>query len=126
MVIKLLFLNNIENVSFNSSTKMDISHLELFEYWFALNGMVCLTYLGKMGLTWHSPYKYLNTTMGDCAALEAAGVQGKVKWQLVRDKGWQKEDSVILMKHMVNQKQRGKKDEEEPPKPKEPFSAYER
>ena len=89
--MKILFLDKMEWISFKAGTKMEVAHLEPFEYWFVLNGMVRFTYLNHMGLTWTGAYKYLNTNMGDRAALEAAGVQGKVKWQLTGDKGWQKE-----------------------------------
>ena len=76
---------------FQSRYKGRSAHLEPFEYWFTLNRMVRFMYLNHMGLTWHGAYEYLNTNIGDQAALEAAGVQGKINWQLTGDKGWQKE-----------------------------------
>ena len=71
----------MERVSFVAGTKKEVEHLEPFEYWFAVNGMIRLTYLNHIGLTWHGAYEYLNTNIGDRAALEAAGVKGKVKWR---------------------------------------------
>ena len=132
MAMKLLFLDKMQRVIFNSGTKMEIPHLEPFEYWFAQNGMIRLSYLGKMGLTWPGAYEYLNTNIGDRAALEAAGVKGTVKWKLVGDRGWVKETRRYINEtcgEPQTKKTRKDKEEEEEeklPKPSEPICAYEK
>ena len=93
--MKLLFLDKMEHVTFNSGTKMEIPHLEPFEYWFAQNGMIRLSYLGKMGLTWPGVYEYLNTNIGDRAALEAAGVKRHCEMEAGRRQGMGKGDEAL-------------------------------
>ena len=136
MAMKFLFLDKMERVSFVAGTKMEVEHLEPFEYWFPVNGMIRFTYLNHMGLTWLGAYEYLNTNIGDRAALEAAGVKGKVKWQLTGDKGWQKEAKKYIAetcgepKHKKQRKENEKEEEEEKdkelPEPDEPFVTYEK
>ena len=84
-------------------------------------------YLEHMGLMWVGAYKYLNMNVGDHAALEAAGVKGKVNWRLTGDKGWQKE----VKKHIAEMCDEPKlkkqwKEKEELPEPDEPFITYEK
>ena len=130
MSMKYIFLDKMEEVKFDAKVKDGPPHLEAFEHWFALNGIVCLTYLKEKGLTWKSHLDYLKNPVGDQAALEAAGVKGTTKWELVGDKGWKNE----VKKHIAEmcgepklKKQRKENEEEdEPPKPEEPFSAYEK
>ena len=69
-----------------------------------------------MGLTWHSPYEYLNTPVGDCAVLEAAGVKGTVKWKLTGDKGWKQEAKKHIAEACREPKmKKARKDDEELP-----------
>ena len=53
--------------------------------------MVRLSYLKEKGLTWKSHLDYMKIPIGDHAALEAAGIKGTTKWELVGDKGWKQE-----------------------------------
>ena len=86
-------------------------------------------YLNHMGLTWHGAYEYLNTNIGDQAALEAAGVQGKINWQLTGDKGWQKEVKSSSLKPVESprwkrqwkEKEDEEENDEEPPEAEEPL-----
>ena len=126
MSMKLIFLDKMEDVTFNTEVKSGPPHLEAYEHWFALNGMVRFSYLNKKGLTWGSPYEYLNTAVGDRAALEAAGVKGKTKWELVGDKGWKQEAKKRIAEVCGEPKIKKAKKDEEAPKPDEPFSAYEK
>ena len=50
MSMKLIFLDKMEHVTFNTEVKTCSPHLEAYEHWFALNGMVRLSYLNHMGL----------------------------------------------------------------------------
>ena len=132
MSMKLIFLDKMEKVSFDAEVKDGPPHLEAFEHWFALNGMVRFSYLKDKGLTWKNHLEYLKNPIGDQAVLEAAGVKGTTKWVLVGDKGWKQE----AKKHIAEicgepklkkpKKEEEEEEEEEPPKPKEPFSAYEK
>ena len=132
MAMKFLFMDKMEQVTFKAGTKVKVAHLEPYEYWFVLNGMVCFTYLNHMGLTWTGAYEYLNMNIGDRAALEAVGVKGKVNWKLTGDKGWQKEakkyiaETCIKPKIKKQQKEKEEEEDEELPEPEEPFIAYEK
>ena len=130
MAMKFLFLDKMERITFKAGTKAEVAHLEPFEYWFPLNGMVRFTYLKHMGLTWRGVYEYLNTSIGDRAALETAGVQGKINWQLTGDKGWQKEAKKYIAetcgepKMKRQRKEKEEENDEEPPEAEEPLIAY--
>ena len=138
MAMKFLFLNKMECVTFKAGTKMEVDHLELFEHWFTLNGMIHFMYLDHMGLTWVGAYKYLNMNIGNHAVLEAAGVKGKVNWRLTGDKGWQKEVKKYIaemcgepkmkkqQKKNKEEEKEKKKEDEELPEPDEPFITYEK
>ena len=133
MVMKMIFLDKMEKVTFDAEVKDGPPHLEAFEHWFALNGMVRLMYLKEKGLTWKNHLDYLKNPMGDRAALEAAGIKGITKWVLVGEKGWKQEAKKRIAevcgepKLKKQCKENDNDDEEEEiPKPKEPFSAYEK
>ena len=128
MVMKMIFLDKMEKVTFDAEVKDGPPHLEAFEHWFALNGMVRLTYLKEKGLTWKSHFEYLKNPMGDRPVLEAAGVKGTTKWVLVGEKGWKQEAKKHIAEICGEPKLKKVKkeeddddddEEEEPPKPNE-------
>ena len=65
MSMKLIFLDKMEKVTFDAEVKDRPPHLEAFEHWFALNGMVRLSYLKEKGLTRKSHFEYLKNPTGN-------------------------------------------------------------